>query len=151
MRTVRTAIVIALVAGTATFAAAAADPVCLAAARDDAKTCRKACVETFQTDKDACRSVDHACAEACRAGRARCNEPFEEIVEACLGGCRTALEAAKAACPAPPGPERDACIDAAQLQAFTCRDGCRENQTVRDGVRNCRAAFRACMWHCPRG
>jgi hypothetical protein len=150
MTTLRTIIATVLVAGSAGIAAAASDPVCLAEARANAKACRTACAETFQTDRDACRNVDHDCAEACRAGRARCTEPFDAIVEACLGDCRTALQAAKAACPAAPDPTRDACLDAAQLQAFTCRDTCRENQSVRDGIRNCRASFRACMRRCPR-
>lgn len=118
---------------------------CRLQAKDDHNICRQACREAFQVDKDNCRNCLHSFAEGCRASRAMCVDPFEETLEACLGVCRTEIKEDKIDC----APGDDACIDAAQLEAFGCRDLCRENQTVRDGIKNCRQIFRACMQQCP--
>ena len=138
-----------ILVGGAALAHASVDPACILQARADAKECRTGCGDQLRIDKDACRNVDHACGEACRAGRARCVEPFEEILQTCIDQCQSDLAAAKALCPPEGDPARDACVDAAQVIAFQCRDTCRENQTVRDSIKNCLAAFRACMRACP--
>ncbi len=140
-------IVLALVTIGLTLGVAAAQSTvdCRLQAKTDYKNCKTDCRESFQADKDGCRNCDHTFAEGCRASRAVCVAPFEDQLEACLGVCRTDLDAAKALCT----PGDDACIDAAQVAAFICRDTCRENQAVRDGIKNCRTIFRGCMQQCP--
>lgn len=132
--------------GTGTASAQAATPAeCRYFAKADYRTCRTDCRETFLAAKDACRNCDHIWAEACRTSRAACEDPFETLLETCLGGCRATLGQEKAQC----APGDAACVDAAQVRAFTCRDGCRDDPVVREGRRACRLAFRACMRQCP--
>ena len=118
---------------------------CRLEAKTEYNTCKAGCREAFQADKDDCRNCDHQFAEGCRAARAVCVDPFEEILEGCLDVCRADLAAAKALC----AEGDDACIDAAQVAAFICRDPCREDPVVRDGIKNCRVIFRGCMQLCP--
>lgn len=44
-------------------------------------------------------------------------------------------------------PERDACVDQAQLAAFACPDAARE--AAKPGLRACREAFLDCAVACP--
>jgi hypothetical protein len=133
--------------------AAQTDPHCIREAAHEYLFCRAACREAYQVAKDECRDIDHDCADACRAGLDACLDgpsgPLT-LLEACREECSETLEGAKAACReahAEGTPERDACIDAAQLVAFGCRDTCREG--VAEAVRACRFAFRSCILACP--
>jgi hypothetical protein len=127
-----------------------ANPECVLDVRDEYILCKATCREQYQVDKDLCRNIDHDCAEACRAGREACvADPLSELAT-CKDGCRTTLDAAKAQCHVdfaddPVG--LDGCIDAAQLVAYSCKDGCREG--VRDELKLCRRTFRACIRACP--
>lgn len=124
---------------------------CVGDAKGEMQLCKAACKETFRAEKDLCRNVDHDCADACRAGLEVCIlEPVTELQDCKDKECNDPLEAAKAQCRQqfpPETPERDKCIDAAQVVAFQCRDACREG--VRDELKLCRKALRACIKACP--
>lgn len=143
------------------WAAIAAAVLCLAAASTASagrgpcvreanaafRTCHGSCVEGFQADKDACLNRDHACIEVCRAERAECRDATG--LDAALAQCEATLDAARATCRAntlPGTPERDACIDAAQLAAFQCRDAARE--AAKSAILACRTGFKTCALAC---
>jgi hypothetical protein len=75
-------------------------------------------------------------------------------LEACVDGCRARLQVDKGSCPPVGDPGRDACVDAAQIQAFICRDDCREawrnDPATVAGLANCREIFRGCVAACPQ-
>lgn len=137
------------------------NPGCVADAAHERNLCRDLCRENFQAAKDLCRNIDHGCADACRTGREACLEGTPEnpgplaTLRGCISNCNAALDAEKTRCrneQCPEGtPDRetclDACIDAAQVVAFQCRDNCRE--AARPGIKLCRDAFRSCIRACP--
>jgi hypothetical protein len=132
----------------ATPAAAAGE--CRRAARAEYADCKATCKEDFQTAKDACHNRDHACVEVCRAQRSECVDATG--IQADLQACEDARDAAVATCKslyASGTPERDQCIDNAQVQAFVCRDTARELN--KPELKACRQAFRACVMACPPG
>jgi hypothetical protein len=126
------------------------DP-CIDAAKADFKACKADCRETYQLAKDTCANRDHACVESCRADRDACRTPIVSQLAADLAGCQADLESARATCRslyADGTPERDTCIDNAQVAAFQCRDAKRE--VARPGLKACRAAFKSCVrTNCP--
>jgi hypothetical protein len=151
--------VLAFAGGTAR---AQVDPTCRLQAKTDYANCKADCRETFQAAKDSCRNCDHSFAEGCRASRAICEDPFQQTLETCTDGCRTTLDGDKADCttayndcinnggdPTQCAADRDTCVDAAQVKAFICRDTCREDATVRAGIKACAETFRGCMRQCP--
>ncbi|MCX8071145.1 MAG: hypothetical protein N3C12_01655 [Candidatus Binatia bacterium] len=137
------------------------NPGCVADAAHERNLCRDLCRENFQAAKDLCRNINHGCADACRAMRQTCLEGSPDnpgplaTLRSCIDTCNAALDAEKNRCrteQCPEGsPDRetclDACIDAAQVVAFHCRDGCRER--ARPGIKLCRDSFRACIRACP--
>ena len=122
--------------------------------KDDGKqeyqTCRDACQEAFQVSKDMCRNVSHDCAETCRATRDSCVAPPLDALDACKQACQTQFDADKEPCKqlAEGSAERDACVDAAQVKAFQCRDTCRENADHAT-LQQCYKQFRSCIKSCP--
>jgi hypothetical protein len=129
---------------------------CLTDAVDARKACKAECKDDFQTAVFNCKNVNPECGKACLEGRARCMQPFVQVLEDCLDGCRAQLEGDKADCQTRCSGDQaclDPCIDAAQVTAFICRDNCREsfraNESAQEGIKNCRAAFRACVHACP--
>lgn len=122
---------------------------CLAEAKVALKECAAVCIENFQFGKDECRNVPHPCMEACRADRSDCLREIEIRLDPVLAVCSSALanEAAQCKVLYPKGtPERDACIDQAQLSAFECRDAAREAE--KGNIHACREAFRNCTQKC---
>ena len=113
------------------------------------RVCRAACVEDFQFQRDACRNRDHVCVEACRAGREACRQPVLDQLQADVTSCNTTRNADVQTCREtfPEGPDRDQCINNAQLAAFTCRDQARED--AKPGLEACRQGFRSCAEVCP--
>jgi hypothetical protein len=143
-----------LAAGRLAFATA--NPACRLQAVEEKRACVAECKEDYRAALFRCRNVDPACGNACLAGRERCLEPFTAILDGCVDGCRDTLQAAKARCQQDCNGDQgclDACIDQAQIDAFVCRDNCREsfraNEEAQAGIKNCRAAFRACVGACP--
>ena len=140
-----------------TAAVSHADPVCIAQSKATFKDCRQQCADNYKDDKFRCRDVDPACGNACLAGREVCLEPINDILDTCLEGCKATLVQTKQDnCHVPPAcaPDDTACndcVDAAQVDAFVCRDTCREDFRANhtDDVKLCHAAFRACAHACP--
>ncbi len=122
--------------------------------RSDAKVAFEAakavCVEDFQIAKDACLNRDHECVEQCRAVRQDCKGPILDALEQAKDACRATRDLEVANCRnlyADGTPERDACIDQAQVVAFICRDDAHE--VARPQLQICRQAFRTCVQACP--
>jgi hypothetical protein len=123
---------------------------CKLDARDVLRRCVAGCREDFQLDKDTCLNRDHDCVEACRAARSDCRAPILEAHEAALVVCADERQSAIEVCRslyAADTPERDACVDQAQLATFACRDAAREE--AKPGLRVCREDFIACAVACP--
>lgn len=123
--------------------------MCVAAARAEHKECRRTCAAVHADARDECQIKDPDCIRACLAGREDCRGAtgIDDDIEA----CHTSREAAVAACRASFAagtPERDTCVDAAQLTCFGCRDDAREAN--RAEVRLCNTGFRGCRLACPR-
>ena len=126
--------------------ARAADP-CVLDAKNEAKECKATCLEDYQAAKDACLDRDHACVEACRADRYDCRQATG--IDDAIAACNATLDGARAQCRAdhPAGsPERDHCIDQAQVVAFQCRDSAREQ--AKPALKACRKTFRLCAVGC---
>ncbi len=140
--------VAALAMLTAVPASAHASDSCKREAKQNAKDCKADNTETFQAAKDACWNRDHDCVEACRADRYDCRQATG--FDSAIAACNDTLAAAKAQCRVnfvAGSPERDACIDQAQVVAFQCRDSARE--AAKKPLKQCRKAFRACAKACP--
>jgi hypothetical protein len=121
---------------------------CVRAAKQAKIECKAVCLEDFQTAKDACLNRDHACVEVCRAERAVCRD--DSGIDDAIAACDATLEGAKQVCrdANPPGtPERNQCIDQAQVVAFQCRDSARE--AAHGALKLCRSAFKTCANACP--
>ncbi len=111
------------------------------------RDCSAACIEVHQVDKDACLNRDHACVETCRVQRAACSD--DSGLQEDLAGCAADLDEERLRCRSTTSPdtvERDACIDAAQVVAFQCRDAAREAGIPL--LKLCRSDFRACAKAC---
>jgi len=134
--------------------AARADSSSTQQCKDDGKqefqACRAACQEALQVSKDMCRNVSHDCAEGCRASREGCEAGPQAALDDCKQNCETQFEADKAPCKdlEKGSAERDACIDAAQVKAFQCRDTCRES-VDHVALQQCYKQFRSCIRACP--
>jgi hypothetical protein len=128
-----------------------ADPKqCKSDAQEAYQACKGGCVEAFQTAKDECRNRDHVCVEGCRADRDVCLGPKLDALVAAYAACNATRDGDVQNCKNLYGagtPERDTCIDNAQLAAFQCRDQARED--ARPGLDQCRADFQACAQGCP--
>jgi hypothetical protein len=129
----------------------AVDPAaCKREAKTAYKTCRATCREDFQFQKDVCLNRDHACVEQCRANRDACRQPVEDELAADLDACSATRQQQVQNCKdtfAEGSPEREQCIDNAQVAAFQCRDAAREE--ARPGFEGCRLGFRTCAQACP--
>lgn len=135
-------------------AEAPVDPATFRACKLDAKDvlarCVVGCREEFQLDKDTCLDRDHECVEGCREVRTECRAPILAVFEAAIEACAEARQSAVDVCRslyAADTPERDACVDQAQLDAFACRDGARE--AAKPELRVCREDFITCAQACP--
>jgi len=127
------------------------NPQCVKDGAKEKQACVDTCKENFQAAKDTCWNVEHSCMDACRAGRDLCVAPIYAALQACIDGCKATLESAKTDCRAMYGdgtPERDQCIDLAQLTAFSCRDTCWENRD-KAALKTCRNLFLSCRKACP--
>jgi hypothetical protein len=123
---------------------------CVKAAAGDYKDCKAGCKETLQTAKDACINKDHDCVEACRDVRADCRDAtgFDAAIKACNTDKETQIANCKQIY-GPGTPERDQCIDNAQVDGFVCRLGVRKAK--KPALAECRTAFKGCVHACPAG
>jgi hypothetical protein len=113
------------------------------------RTCRATCTEDFQFQRDACRNRDQVCVEGCRADRDSCRQPVEDQLSSDIADCNATRTLVVQGCrnTKPEGPERDQCIDDAQVAAFICRDQAHED--ARPGFEACRELFHSCAQGCP--
>jgi len=121
---------------------------CVRVAAQAKRECKAICQEDYQIAKDACLNRDHACVEVCRAERAVCRD--DSGIDDAIALCNATLEIAKQACRdaySAGTPERDHCIDQAQVVAFQCRDSARE--AAYGALKLCRSAFKTCARACP--
>jgi hypothetical protein len=150
-------------------ATARADLACKQQAKDDYRACKQTCKDDYRAAKLTCRNVDPTCGTACLAGRQVCRDDVDAILSTgqlpgggtladCADGtdgCRARLADAKDACGAPCNgdPTCDACVDAAQVTSFICRDTCRESwradPTVAALETTCHDTFQSCIHACP--
>lgn len=132
--------------------AASRNPECVQDAQDEYKECIAVCRETMQVSKDLCRNVDHDCAESCRQAYTECIGPHIEALEGCKDDCEADREDDVQACRDQFGGDPEAlddCVDQAQVQAFMCRDRCREQTQIRAHLTQCRQQLRSCIQACP--
>jgi hypothetical protein len=152
-------------------ARATVDPACILRAKNDYLQCKSDCQSTFRDDKFRCRNVQPACGNACLAGREACLEPYDQVLTDCINGCDSTLQQGKQDCASGcgcnvPGPSctdnccandpmscYNTCVDTKQVDAFVCRDNCRESfhndATLQQNIKNCRNAFHVCVGQCP--
>ena len=153
MRNVGLALASVVLWGVAASAASPPDPQCILNAQNARKACKTECQDNYVTDIALCRNIDPACLATCRQQRDGCLAPLLASLDACTGQCDDQLQAAKDMCPPPGDPNRDACVDAAQVVAFLCRDNCREqwraDTNIQTGLHFCRKQFKQCIQACP--
>ncbi len=146
------------------------DTECKRQAIDDMRDCKVECKDEFKAAKLTCKGIDPVCGIGCLAGRQACRDDADAVLDSgqlpgggtladCAtgtDGCRAALEIAKTGCGAPCAIGNavcDACVDAAQVTSFVCRDTCRERWRA-DAVvtalrQTCKDSFQACTAACP--
>ncbi len=132
--------------------AASRNPECVQDAQEDYKDCIAVCREFMQVDKDLCRNVNHACAETCRDQYRGCVSPHLEALEACKNLCDQQRQEAVQVCREQHQEDQaslDDCVDQAQVEAFMCRDQCREQTQIRTRLIECRQQLRSCIQACP--
>jgi hypothetical protein len=124
---------------------------CISAANQGYHDCKGGCRESFQLTKDTCANRDHVCVESCRADRQTCSQPILNTFNTALAASAVLREQDVANCRVLYGdgtPERDTCIDNAQVAAFSRRDAARE--AAHPGLAQCRRDFSACVHtNCP--
>jgi len=136
---------------------------CLQDAKDTFLDCKTQCSDDFTDAKGVCRGVSPGCFAACVDGRKECVDTVREPLTTCLDGCESTLDAARAQCKAQAGCGGSSnpcstnaafieCMNAPQLAAFTCRDGCRDafrlDPDARAALKACQAGFKACVKTC---
>ncbi|HEY2388413.1 MAG TPA: hypothetical protein VGK30_15770 [Candidatus Binatia bacterium] len=145
---IRSVIALAGLALLVAVPSARATDSCRDESKQDFKDCKADAKETFQAAKDACLNRDHECVEVCRANRYDCRQATG--FDANIKQCNDTLDAAKDTCRQnnPAGsPERDMCIDQAQVVGFQCRDSARE--AAKAPLKQCRKDFQNCATACP--
>jgi hypothetical protein len=122
---------------------------CIATAYAEHKECKQTCAAIHADARDECQLKDPECIRACLAGREDCRDAtgLASDVQVCHADREAAVAQCRAAFAADT-PERDTCVDAAQLTSFVCRDDAREAN--RAELRLCGTGFRGCRRECPR-
>jgi hypothetical protein len=137
---------------------------CVTDAKDTYVECKTQCKSDFDDARGLCHGVAPGCFDACIDGRTDCVTAARQPLTDCLQGCEDALSQARQACRASSGCGGSsdpcstnanfiACMNPAQLTAFTCRDACRDNfrldPNAQAALKACAKGFRACVKSCP--
>jgi len=137
---------------------------CIDDARNTYGECKGQCKDDFNDARALCRNIDPGCFGACVDGRAECIDTAREPLTTCLDGCQATLHQHRLDCKASSGcggttdpcssnPAFIACMDPFQLDAFVCRDTCRDsfrlNLVAQAALKACNNGFRACRNSCP--
>jgi hypothetical protein len=124
---------------------------CVREAAAEKKTCTQVCKDDFLTAVDTCRGLNHDCAQTARDARDACVHDVLTALQQCVqdtcGAIRDQIDQCRVDFPKG-SPERDSCIDAAQVAAFQCRDACRESVQLFSSLKTCRDEFRADLKAC---
>ena len=131
--------------------ARAIDPAkqCRKDARNDRHDCIAVCQDNYQAAAALCGTP---CVQQCGVDRKACRGPVDDQLRADIKACNTALSDAVRLCRQqeqadPDNFDKDACIDAAQITAFICRDDARE--AAFPAMNLCRETYHACVRACP--
>lgn len=137
---------------------------CITDAKNTFVECKAQCTGDFNDARALCRGVAPGCFAACLEGRSDCVTAARQPLTLCLQGCEDTLsqhrQACKASCAC--GGSTDpcstnacfiACMNPFQLDAFTCRDGCRDSfrldTNAQAALKACAKGFKACVQSCP--
>ena len=133
-----------------TAPAGALDPArqCRKDARKDRSDCLGVCRDNYQAAILLCGTP---CVRACEIARKACKGPIQDTLTAAIKACNDTRTAAIKSCraqrAADPAFDLGACIDAAQIAAFICRDDARE--TAFPALNTCRENYQVCIRACP--
>jgi hypothetical protein len=108
------------------------------------------CKVTRVVTVSACVNKDSTCVLDCSDARDICNAPTQNILAGAIASCHAQRRAALTACQAGNpggGAALEACVDAAQANAFTCRDAALEASLP--GLASCTASYAGCVRACP--
>src|SRR5262245_27361048 len=126
--------------------------LCQLEARRAKSTAVSQCNQTATADKSACNNKDAACAQTCRDARETCNDPARAAIASGIAACETERRAAAAACRATNAagtPLLDQCLEAADTDAFVCRDAATRAQAP--ALAACEQEYVGCVRACPSG
>ena len=130
--------------------ARATDPSrqCMKDAHSDRRDCNAVCTDNYQAAILLCGAP---CPQACGETRKACRGPVRDQLAVDIKACNDTRTAAIKLCrtlaKADPNFDKDACIDAAQITAFICRDDARE--AAFPALNACNEAYQACVRACP--
>jgi hypothetical protein len=108
------------------------------------------CRQAYRATVSACIDKDLTCLQTCIDARATCTAPTQSALAAAIASCSSQLASALAACRAANpggGAALDACVEAAQANATTCRDAA--IQGAAPGFAACAGPYLACVHACP--
>src|SRR5262245_17198188 len=126
--------------------------LCQLEARRAKSTATTECNQTATADKSACNNKDAACAQTCRDARSACDDPARAAIGSGIAACQAERRAAAAACrPANAAgtPLLDQCLEAADTDAFVCRDTATRAQAP--ALAACVQGYVGCVRACPPG
>jgi len=121
---------------------------CRRDARTDRRDCASVCSDNYQAALLLCGTP---CVRACSDTRKACRGPIQDQLSADIKACNATRTAAIQLCRQqyradPMNFDLDACIDAAQVAAFICRDDAREAAFPQ--LNTCNEAYHACVRAC---
>jgi hypothetical protein len=137
---------------------------CIKDAKNTFTECKGQCKGDFDDARALCKNVSPGCFEACLDGRAECVDTARQPLTTCLDGCEATLHQHRLDCKASSGCGGSgnpcssnasfiACMNPFQLDAFTCRDGCRDSFRLDTGsqaaLKACAKGFKTCVKSCP--
>lgn len=123
---------------------------CTANAKGAVRALLADCGQAYRATVSACIDKDLTCLQTCIDARATCSAPTQATLTSAIAACNAQAAAAIAACQsANPGggATLDACIEAAQANATTCRDAA--IQAAAPGFAACAEPYLACVHACP--
>jgi hypothetical protein len=137
---------------------------CIKDAKNTFNECKGQCVSDFNDSKAECRGIQPGCFQACLDARGDCIDAARQPLTSCLDGCQATLQTHHQDCknqygcggssdPCSTDANFIACMNPFQLDAFICRDGCRDtfklNTTAQLALKACAKGFKTCIKACP--
>jgi len=137
---------------------------CIKDAKNTFNECKGQCKSDFDGARAECRGIQPACFEACLDARGDCIDAARQPLTTCLDSCQATLQSHRQACktssgcggssdPCHTNANFIACMNPFQLDAFICRDGCRDqfklNTAAQAALKACATGFKGCVTSCP--